>query len=266
MNRFALLVEYDGSAFAGFQRQTPGGPSTVQGALETALSRLVAHPVTIKAAGRTDAGVHATGQVVAFETTAQRTLDVLLRGANALLPESVRVLAVRPVSEAFHPRFSALRRVYHYHLLPEMPHELFFARRLWAMKPALDWQAMGEAARGLVGSHDFSSYCSGVPAEETRQRDLWELRVVEPGGRPDRLPFGRLRGLGSIELEANAFLRKMVRMLVASLVKVGLGEWPVERPRQVLEARDPARAAPPAPPDGLYLVRVDYPPELLSWS
>lgn len=258
-------MEYDGTGFFGFQRQKPGGPPTVQAALERALSKILDSRVVIKAAGRTDAGVHATGQVVALETASDRPLEVVVRGANALLPQTIRVIHAREVPGEFHPRFSAERRAYHYYLLPGVGRELLFRDRLWALERPLDCEAMARAAEPLLGTHDFSAFCTGVDASESRIRDLYAVTISAAPAPLSRLPFARLAGLVTVEVEANAFLRRMVRLLVGTLVKVGLSDWPPERPAQVLAGRDPGAGATPAPPGGLYLVRVDYPEALLRW-
>jgi len=257
MRRLKLVIEYDGTPFKGFQRHGPDGGPTVQDELETKLSRLLAHPVKTWCAGRTDAGVHATGQVIAFDTPSDRSVKDVLRGANAVLCDEVRVLSVEEVDGTFHPRFSAKSRIYHYFLTVHKGKEPFFTQRVWAYPGPLDVDRMQAAADRLVGSHDFSAYCRGVPAHEPRRRDLVRLAVRPcPVGLPG--PFGRLDGLLRVEVEANAFLRRMVRMLVGNLAAVGSGQWDPEEPYRVLESLDPLRSAPSAPAHGLYLVEVVY--------
>ncbi len=256
MRRIRLLVAYNGSEFSGFQRQGPGGPPTVQSELEKALSQIINEPVELKAAGRTDAGVHATGQVIAFDCRHPRPVDIILKGGNALLPPTIRLLEGAEVELDFHPRFSAQSRVYHYHLVTESP-GLFFGQTAWCLPHRLDFERMRKAAEPLLGEHDFSSYCSRVPADESRIRSLTRLDI-SPSSLPELpIPFSNLRGHLTFRLEANAFLRRMVRLLVAALIEVGKG-GSVAKPAEVLAARNPAAAPPPAPPQGLYLVKVNY--------
>lgn len=259
MRRIKMVVEYDGTGFQGFQENSIRGTRTIQGELQAKLSQLLARPVKTVCAGRTDAGVHASGQVITFDTDSDRSLRDLLRGANAVLCEQVRVVSVDEVSRDFHPRFSAQSRIYHYYLAvnrgkdpPFLPH------RIWYHRGPLDLELMQQAADRLVGSHDFSAYCRGVPEHEPRRRDLQRLQVVSC---PVHLsgPFGRpLDTLVRVEVQANAFLRRMVRMLVGNLAAVGCGEWDVDEPFRVLESLDPTRGAASAPPHGLYLVEVVY--------
>lgn len=255
MARYRLTVAYQGDAFAGFQRQPEGGPESVQGTLEQALSSLMAEPIQLKAAGRTDAGVHATGQVIAFDSQRERPAEVVARGANALLPETIRVLTAALAEPDFHPRYDALSRIYHYHVLSQ-PHALFWSQRAWCLPDPLDHQAMQEAAHQLLGEHDFSTYSSRAPADQTRVRTLTALDISRSrwaAPAPFDLP------LVTFQLEANAFVRRMVRLLVAALVEVGRGRWEVHEPARRLALRDPAQAPPPAPSGGLYLVKVNYP-------
>lgn len=255
---FRLRVEYDGSAYAGFQRQPAEGPPSVQAALEEALGRLVAHPVRVLGAGRTDAGVHATGQVVSFRTSADRSARVVLRGANALLPADIRVLEAAEAAEGFHPRFSALSRTYEYLVLPGAAPDTLLQRRAWHLPGPLDEERMREAGATLVGTHDFTTFSARVPDEEGRVRTVHQVEVERwAGGGPG--PLARLGGAVIVRVRAESFLRRMVRMVTGALVKVGRGEWPVEGPRRALGLRDSGASPAPAPPWGLYLVHVEYP-------
>ena len=157
---FRLIVEYDGTSYQGFQRQPRQEGPTIQAVLEDALGRLVDHPVKVLAAGRTDAGVHATGQVISFQTRADRSAAVVCRGVNALLPPDIRVLEALEAPPGFHPRFSARSRTYQYLLLPSERLDAVFTRRAWRVHHALDVDRMNEAARLLLGRHDFSTFCA----------------------------------------------------------------------------------------------------------
>ncbi len=242
--RIALGLEYDGSAFCGWQTQ----PSrcAVQDAVDAALSNIAAEPVQSQCAGRTDAGVHALGQVAHFDTSARRPLSAWVRGANALLPESIAVQWAREVSNDFHARNRATGRIYNYLVLNRRERPgVHHARIGWYHRP-LNLDLMRDAARWLIGSHDFSAFRA---AECQAASPVKELRRAE---------IQRFGGLVVFEFAADAFLHHMVRNLVGCMVKIGEGTRPPEWLREVLESRDRARAAPTFPPDGLYLTAVEY--------
>lgn len=244
--RIALGLEYDGSAFTGWQTQ-PGG-TAVQDAVERALREFVGADVPTICAGRTDAGVHATFQVVHLDTGLERPLEAWVRGVNAHLPATVAVRWSRAVPEAFHARFGATGRRYDYWLLNDpMRSPLAHGRVGWAFRP-LDEAAMQAAAQRLLGMHDFTSFRAAECQARSPVRELRQCDVQR---------FGRLI---RIRLSANAFLHHMVRNIVGTLVYVGLGRQPVEWPAQVLAARDRAQAAPTFAAEGLYLTHVQYDP------
>ena len=244
--RIALGIEYDGSDFAGWQLQEDG-VRTVQGAVEQALSRVADHPVRVVCAGRTDAGVHATEQVVHFDTHAERTMRSWVYGANANSPKSVSVKWARPVDDDFHARFSAERRRYRFVILNRELRPTFLAGRVaWEYRP-LDEVLMRQAARALVGEHDFSAYRAVACQAKSPVRRLYELAV------------SRDRDLVFLDLEANAFLHHMVRNVAGVLMDIGAGERPPGWAREVLECRDRTLGGVTAPPSGLYLTGVAYP-------
>jgi tRNA pseudouridine38-40 synthase len=242
--RIALGVEYDGRGYCGWQTQ----PSEcgVQDVLDAALSGIAAHPVQCQCAGRTDAGVHAFGQVVHFDSEAARPLTAWVRGVNTLLPESVAVLWVREVGDGFHARYSARGRTYHYLLLnrPERP-GLHAGRVGWHHRP-LDVERMRTAVAPLLGQHDFSAFRA---AECQARSPVKELRQAAIERRGELLLF---------QFAADAFLHHMVRNLVGALVKVGDGSRPVEWMQQLLQGRDREVAAPTFAAGGLYLAGVEY--------
>lgn len=245
--RIALGIEYDGRAFYGWQvqRQTP----TVQDTLEQALSRVADHPVSVICAGRTDTGVHGRGQVVHFDTDAERDPRSWILGANANLPETVCVLWAQPVDDTFHARFSALGRRYRYLLLNRWVRPAVDVGRVsWERRP-LDAGAMHEAAQALVGEHDFSAFRSSGCRANHPVRDIREIRVSRNGEQV------------AIEVAANAFLYHMVRNIAGTLLPVGRGERPVGWVAEVLASRDRNAAGVTAPPDGLYFMGVRYPAE-----
>lgn len=244
MARIALGVEYDGSAFSGWQVQP--GRETVQGVLEAALAVIAGEPAGVVCAGRTDAGVHASGQVVHFDTAARRPESAWVKGVNTHLPAGVAVLWAREVDDQFHARFSASGRHYRYVLFnrPVRP-ALGVGLRGWFHLP-LDVAHMRAAAAHLIGTHDFSAFRS---AECQARSPVRELRRLEIGRRGDRIDF---------ILEANAFLHHMVRNIVGCLIHVGKGRQPPDWVAAVLASRDRALAAPTFPAAGLYLEQVDY--------
>lgn len=245
--RVALRVEYQGTGFCGWQYQD--GVRTVQDCLERALSQVAAHPVRVICAGRTDTGVHALGQVVHFDTEAQRPPRAWVFGANAHLPVDVAVRWAQPVSEDFHARFSAHRRHYRYVILDARTRPALLAGRVsWSYRP-LDEAAMRAAAADLVGEHDFSSFRSYACQAKHPVRTVYRLDVSRQG------EFIRL------DVSANAFLHHMVRNLAGVLMEIGAGRRPVSWARAVLAERDRQRGGVTAPPDGLYFLGAEYPPE-----
>jgi tRNA pseudouridine38-40 synthase len=245
--RYAVGVEYDGTAFHGWQIQL--GVDTVQEQLQNALSRVANHPVTVQCAGRTDAGVHALAQVVHFDSDATRTTRNWLLGTNVNLPDDVNINWIQPVAEEFHARFSAISRSYRYAIYNGSTRSSIWRNRaVWERRP-LDLGRMQEAAAPLLGTHDFSSYRAiGCQAKSP-------VRTME------RLELSRSGNMIYLELSANAFLHHMVRNIAGVLMAIGCGERPVDWARQVLEHRDRTLGGVTAPPQGLYLTAVGYPSE-----
>lgn len=244
--RIAIGLEYDGSAFCGWQSQ-PGGCG-VQDHLEAALAKFADAPVAVTAAGRTDTGVHATAQVAHFDTEAQRDDHAWVRGPNSHLDPRVRVLWAKPVTDDFHARFSARSRTYHYLLQDDAVAPAALAGKLgWFHKP-LDVAAMAEAAKILLGEHDFSAFRDSQCQARTPVKTLYEARIERRGG------------LVVFTFRANAFLHHMVRNIVGSLVYVGAGRNDAAALAQVFESRDRRKAAPTFAPDGLYLAAIEYDP------
>src|SRR5688572_22615582 len=228
--RIALGLEYDGSRFLGWQTQPGGG--AVQDALEAALAQIAGEPVVLTCAGRTDRGVHARLQVVHFDTHSVRPASAWVRGVNALLPDAVAVLWSRRVDDAFHARYSAVARTYRYELLNRAVRPALGAQHLGWFHLPLQLVPMREAAALLVGEHDFSAFRSSQCQARSPVRMLHAIDIEQRGERIDFV------------LRANAFLHRMVRNIVGTLVYVGKGKQPPRWAGEVLAARDRARAAP----------------------
>ncbi|MDR1648428.1 MAG: tRNA pseudouridine(38-40) synthase TruA [Zoogloeaceae bacterium] len=244
MARIVLILEYDGSVFYGWQRQRD--LPSVQAALETALAQIAAHPVTVFCAGRTDTGVHASAQVIHFDTTVARPLNAWVRGVNNLLPAAVVVRAAVEVPESFHARYSAYRRYYRYLLLnrPQRP-GLWAGRAGWFYQP-LRLAPMQAAVASLIGRHDFSAFRAAECQAKTPIKEMVRAEVCQQG---DFFIF---------DFEANAFLHHMIRNLVGALLYVGKGAWSPEKFREVLDTQDRCHAAPTFSPAGLYFQGARY--------
>jgi tRNA pseudouridine38-40 synthase len=258
-----LTVAYDGTAYVGWQRQAEG--VSVQGLLEEALARLDGSPVVVHGAGRTDAGVHAFGQVASVRVATTRELPVIRRALNAILPRDVRVVAVEEAAPGFHARYSALGKTYEYRIWQGDVQPPFTRTWSWHVPRPLDLDAMDRAVRRLEGRHDFSAFQSAGTSVTSAVRTVICARAgsrepsPETAGEsgPDAAGRGRLV---VVRLEADGFLRHMVRAIVGSLVEVGAGRRDEASMAALLETRDRGAAGAAAPAHGLVLVRVAYPP------
>lgn len=248
IKRYALVVEYDGSAYQGFQRQA-SAKKTIQAELELALSQIAAHPVTLVCAGRTDAGVHATHQVVHFDSAAERVQKAWIEGTNTKLPKSIRVRWAGRVPGEFHARFSAQARTYRYITYSASVRSAFLPVSATWLRSSLDVEAMQRAANYLLGEHDFSSFRAS------------QCQARSPVRHVEHLRFSKRGAFVVMEVKANAFLHHMVRNLMGSLYEVGRGARAPEWIGEILSLKDRNAAAPTAPPHGLYFVGVDYPAE-----
>ena len=245
MPRTKILIEYDGTPFAGWQIQAD--MMTVQGEIEIAIGKLTGETVSIQGAGRTDAGVHALGQVAHFDLTKPMETDTIRDGLNAhLRPHPIAVLAAESVPDDFNARMSARQRHYLYRIVNRRPDLALERLRAWRVVRRLDEHAMHEAAQRLVGHHDFTTFRSTECQAKSPMRTLDQLDVTREGD------------IVSIEVSARSFLHNQVRSMVGSLALVGGAKWSADDLSSALAARDRTACGYVAPPEGLYLVKVDY--------
>jgi tRNA pseudouridine38-40 synthase len=249
---FRITLAYDGAPFVGWQRQAEG--VSIQGLIEDALRELDGQDVTVTGAGRTDAGVHALGQVASFSLVRDDiTPDVVVRSLNAKLPQEIRVNAAERVPASFHARFNAKSKRYRYRLWNADVLNPFERAYVWHVPGALDILAMAEAARFIEGRHDFAAFQTVGGAGGPTERTI-TLSTITSGEARAASP----EGLITYEIEGDGFLRHMVRAIVGTLMEVGRGRRPPEWMRDVIASRDRAQAGRTAPAHGLFLVRVDY--------
>lgn len=243
--KLALGVEYCGTQFFGWQRQRD--VRTVQQVIEEALSSIANHPVASVCAGRTDTGVHAVQQVIHFETQAARELHSWVLGSNVTLPDDVSVLWARRVDDDFHARFSAHARMYQYLIMDRMSRPGLLTGKVTWVRRSLNVEKMQEAANYLIGEHDFTSYRAVACQARSPIRTINKLDLV------------RQNGLVIMNIRANAYLHHMVRNIAGVLITIGNGEEQPEWAKKVLDARDRTKGGVTAPPNGLYLLNVEYP-------
>jgi tRNA pseudouridine38-40 synthase len=243
-----LTVAYDGRAYAGWQVQRD--KPTIQGTFEATWTLLTQESLRVTAAGRTDAGVHALGQTVGLATETRLSNDELLRGLNALLPEDIAVVAVEDAPENFHATYDAVGKQYQYRIHNARSRSVFSRHFTWHYPQPLDAAAMHAAGHALVGRHDFSSFETAGSERPDSIRTIHELTVARGAGEHrDRV---------TLNIRGDGFLYNMVRTIVGTLVEVGTSKQDVDWPARVLAAQDRRRAGQTAPPQGLFLVRVDY--------
>lgn len=245
MRRVKLTIAYDGTAYRGFQLQPNG--VTIQSVMEEALGRLLQEPVRLRAAGRTDAGVHARKQVVDFSDSGRRSLETIVRGGNALLPGDIRILSAAEAPPSFDARRHATRKEYRYFLHLDPVASPFLSPYAWHLGRTLDLDAVRVGLSHLPGEHDFSSFRGQGCASRTAVRTIFRAELDAP--------FPPLR---CITIAGSGFLRHMVRNLVGTLVDVGRGRASPERVRELLSLRDRTQAGPTAPARGLFLWDVAY--------
>ena len=246
--RFRAVVGYDGTDFLGFQIQAQG--RTVQGEIEKALAKVTQSSVRIDAAGRTDAGVHATGQVIAFSTSWRHSIADLHRALNATLPADIVISNLTTIDRGFHPRFGAVSRTYQYRVVNQKWPDVLWRRYAYHISQPIDWELMNKAAQYLIGHHDFASF--GKPPQGSKTvRHVMEATWIQDS--QHWLTF---------TITANAFLYRMARNIVGTLLQVGAGIMGVDLVPDIIAARDLRYSSPPAPAHGLCLIKVTYPDSL----
>ncbi|MHB9036049.1 MAG: tRNA pseudouridine(38-40) synthase TruA [Armatimonadota bacterium] len=244
MRNVKVVVEYDGTDYHGFQYQ-PGVP-TIQGELERVLGKIVKEKVTVYGSGRTDAGVHAAGQVINFRSCGSIPTDRICVAMNALLPQGIAAVCATEADDDFHARYSAKSRLYRYDILNRDVRSALVGRFSWHINRPLDIDAMNEAAGCLLGVHDFSAFWCAKGDDHCPVRNMMSIGVE------------RANEHVIVRMRANAFLRSMVRVIVGTLIEVGLGKLPGCAVCEILEARDRKAAGKTAPPQGLSLMEVEY--------
>jgi tRNA pseudouridine38-40 synthase len=246
MRILKITLQYDGTDYVGWQRQANG--VSIQALLEDALEPIERSPVVVHGAGRTDAGVHALAQVATATLSAAIEPATLARALNAVLPPSVRVLTVQEAEPPFHARFSAAGKVYEYRIVNEPIVSPFLHRYAWHVPTPLDVEAMRKASRLLKGTHDFAAFQGSGSAVASTSRTIRAIDWVDGGG---AVPL-------VMRIEADGFLRHMVRTIVGTLVEVGMGRWPSSQVTRILESGERREAGRTAPAQGLFLARVIY--------
>ncbi len=240
-----LTLEYDGTAYAGWQIQ-PNAP-TVQGILKNAVETIMAHPVTLNGASRTDAGVHARFQVAAFRTPSPRPANIIMKGLNAVLPADIRILRVETVSSEFHPRFSAIEKTYRYRLFTGRKLPVFDRFTCTQLRGHINLEKMETAAAFFLGTHDFSSFRDSQCSARTTVREITESRF-------NKLQNGHLEYI----ISGNRFLHHMVRIIVGTLIWIGKGKMSIEDLPALFEKKDRRFAGPTAPAKGLFLENIRF--------
>jgi tRNA pseudouridine38-40 synthase len=255
MKYIRLLIEYDGTAYQGWQSQK--SRLTIQDTLSEKIKSITGEEVRLTGSSRTDAGVHALGQVAVFGTNSDLTPDILKRALNAKLPSDIRILSSEETDSGFHPRYDAVKKRYVYLIDQGRGESAFFGRYLWQVKAGLDLEAMKEAAVMLTGEHDFSSFRAAGCSAKTTVRTVFSICVLKL----DALDFMTIPLKGDyikVVIEANAFLRHMARNIVGTLVEIGKGRLKVNDLSSILNSLDRTKAGPTAPAAGLFLEKAFY--------
>ena len=244
IRNFKLIIEYDGSAFHGWQRQS--SDVSIQSEIEKALFVMTGHQLVLNGSGRTDAGVHALGQTANFRCDTPLTPDIFQKGLNGLLPDDIVITACTSADNDFHARFNVKSKIYRYHILNRRVPTAVGRQYTWHIRKALDVDAMQAAACHIVGTHDFKSFQGHGSGVKNTVRRLTDLTIC------------RATDIITIDVQANGFLRFMVRNIVGTLVEVGTGKMSPDEVGHIIASKDRSRAGATAPAHGLFLVNVNY--------
>jgi len=242
--RIKMIIEYDGGSYHGFQTQE--NANTIQAEIEKQMLRLTGEPIRIMAAGRTDAGVHARGQVIAFDTSSTIPPDRWTDALNTFLPPDIRVLSSIEADPFFHPQFDAVRKRYNYYIYRQKAGAVFYRHHTLCTTEKLDIAGMRQAVPMFIGTHNFRAFCARGSSVKTYRRTVNDCNVTESGP------------LLCLNIEADGFLYNMVRIIMGTLLEVGRGKITADDIRAIIQSQDRTKAGPTAPPHGLYLVEVSY--------
>jgi tRNA pseudouridine38-40 synthase len=255
MRKIKLLIEYDGTAYHGWQVQAD--KTTIQGLIEERILKITGEQSSVLGASRTDAGVHALGQVAVFRTESRLDAGTIKRALNAVLPRDIRVLDASEVDDSFHPRADAIKKTYFYIITNQRNSSVFFCRYSWLVPQKLELNSIIEAAQTLTGRYDFSSFMGTGSDVKDFVREIYSLNV-EKLGSIDFMTVSLKGNFIKISIEANGFLRHMVRNIVGTLVETGRGRIPAEKMQDILVSHDRRLAGKNAPPNGLFLEKIVY--------
>lgn len=245
MTRFKIIVAYDGTEYCGFARQRQA--NTIQQTLETAISKIVRHDVIIHGAGRTDAGVHAQGQCCIFDSETKIPPEKLILAINSHLPKDIAVKSLEVVDESFHPRFGAKRKTYRYQIYNSRIRDPFLCKYCYQYKGEINIERMQEAAKEIVGEHDFACFCaSGSTVKGSMVRTVYDIHIKKENN------------LVTVDISGNGFLYNMVRIIVGTLLYVSEGKLSAQDVRHIIESKDRTKAGPTAPAEGLTMLQIIY--------
>jgi tRNA pseudouridine38-40 synthase len=256
MKYIKILLQYDGTRYLGWQKQKDS--NTIQSIIENRLFQITGENVKLIGASRTDAGVHALGQVAVFATNSHLETETIMRALNSLLPHDIRALDFNETDQNFHPRYDAKNKIYFYMIANSHIVSPFLYRYVWRVPYNLDIALMKKAGKLLKGSHDFSAFRGSGCGAKTTEREIISFKIEQT----EKIDFMTCRIQGNfikITLEANAFLRYMVRNIVGTLVKIGRGKMRLETISDAFELKDRRKTGPTAPPNGLFLEEIRYP-------
>ena len=255
MKKIKLLLEYDGAAYHGWQVQKDA--MSIQGIIEDRVWRVTGEKSSVLGASRTDAGVHALGQVAVFRTESGLDAETIRRALNAVLPQDIRVLDASPVDDSFHPRADAIKKTYFYIVTNQRNSSVFLCRYSWLVPQLLDLAPLTEASWALIGRHDFSAFMGAGSDIKDPVREIYSLEIEKLKG--INFMTSCLKGnFIKMSMEADGFLRHMVRNIVGTLIEIGRGRVSAEMMKKILKSLDRKRAGQTAPANGLFLERIEY--------